>query len=57
VASHPPEASQNQTFESGNNPIDAMRITRSDFFAIDHQRRRILHCNVTARPTADWVVL
>jgi transposase InsO family protein len=26
------------------------------FFAIDHGRRKILHCNVTAHPTAGWVV-
>jgi transposase InsO family protein len=26
------------------------------FFAIDHGRRRILHFNVTAHPTAEWVV-
>jgi transposase InsO family protein len=26
------------------------------FFVIDHGRRRILHFNVTAHPTADWVV-
>jgi putative transposase len=26
------------------------------FFVIDHQRRKILHCNVTAHPTADWVI-
>jgi putative transposase len=26
------------------------------FFVIDHQRRKILHCNVTAHPTADWVM-
>ena len=26
------------------------------WFAIDHGRRQILHCNVTAHPTAAWVV-
>ena len=26
------------------------------FFVIDHQRRKILHCNVTAHPTGDWVI-
>jgi transposase InsO family protein len=26
------------------------------FFAIDHGRRRILHFNVTAHPTAEWVM-
>ena len=26
------------------------------FFAIDHGRRRVLHFNVTAHPTAEWVV-
>lgn len=26
------------------------------FFVIEHGRRRILHCNVTRYPTADWVV-
>jgi transposase InsO family protein len=26
------------------------------FFVIDHGRRKILHFNVTAHPTADWVV-
>jgi transposase InsO family protein len=26
------------------------------FFAIDHGRRKILHFNVTAHPTADWVI-
>ncbi|MGC9972585.1 MAG: integrase core domain-containing protein [Bryobacteraceae bacterium] len=26
------------------------------FFVIDHARRRILHFNVTAHPTADWVL-
>ena len=26
------------------------------FFVIEHGRRRILHCNVTHYPTADWVV-
>jgi Integrase core domain. len=26
------------------------------FFVIEHERRKILHCNVTAHPTADWVL-
>jgi putative transposase len=26
------------------------------FFVIEHGRRRILHCNVTQHPTAEWVV-
>src|SRR3954451_4753339 len=26
------------------------------FFVIEHERRRILHCNVTRHPTAAWVV-
>jgi hypothetical protein len=26
------------------------------FFVIDHDRRRILHCNVTAHPDSEWVV-
>jgi putative transposase len=26
------------------------------FFAIEHQRRKILHCNVTLHPTAEWIV-
>ena len=26
------------------------------FFVIQHQRRKILHCNVTPRPTAEWIV-
>jgi transposase InsO family protein len=26
------------------------------FFVIDHDRRRILHCNVTKHPTSLWVV-
>ena len=26
------------------------------FFVIEHQRRNVLHCNVTAHPTADWVI-
>jgi hypothetical protein len=26
------------------------------FFVIEHGRRRILHCNVTQHPSADWVV-
>jgi hypothetical protein len=26
------------------------------FFAIEHERRRILHFNVTRHPSADWVV-
>ena len=26
------------------------------FFAIEHRRRRILHCNVTRQPTAEWVL-
>ena len=26
------------------------------FFVIDHQRRKILHCNVTAHPTGNWVI-
>ena len=25
-------------------------------FIIEHERRRILHCNVTRHPSADWVV-
>jgi len=26
------------------------------FFVIEHGRRKILHCNVTPHPTAEWVV-
>ena len=26
------------------------------FFVIEHSRRKILHCNVTRHPTAEWVV-
>jgi putative transposase len=26
------------------------------WFAIDHGRRRIIHCNVTTNPTAQWVI-
>jgi hypothetical protein len=26
------------------------------FFVIEHQRRKILHCNATAHPNAEWVV-
>jgi putative transposase len=26
------------------------------FFVIEHERRKILHCNITAHPTADWVL-
>jgi transposase InsO family protein len=26
------------------------------WFAIDHARRRVLHCNVTANPAARWVI-
>jgi hypothetical protein len=26
------------------------------FFVIEHQRRKILHCNVTLHPTAEWIV-
>jgi transposase InsO family protein len=26
------------------------------FFVIDHTRRRILHANVTAHPTAEWII-
>jgi putative transposase len=26
------------------------------WFAIDHGRRRVLHCNVTANPAARWVI-
>jgi hypothetical protein len=26
------------------------------FFVIEHCRRKILHCNVTRHPTADWVI-
>ena len=26
------------------------------FFVIEHGRRRILHCNVTAHPCAEWVI-
>ena len=26
------------------------------FFAIEHDRRRILHFNVTSHPTSDWIV-
>jgi transposase InsO family protein len=26
------------------------------FFAIEHDRRRILHCNVTLHPTSAWIV-
>ena len=26
------------------------------FFAIEHERRKILHCNVTEHPTAEWIV-
>jgi hypothetical protein len=28
----------------------------SCFFVIEHERRRILHFNVTRHPSADWVV-
>ena len=26
------------------------------FFVIEHRRRKVLHCNVTRHPTAEWVV-
>ena len=26
------------------------------FFVIEHERREILHCNVTPNPTAEWIV-
>ncbi len=26
------------------------------WFVIDHSRRRIIHCNVTTNPTAQWVI-
>jgi transposase InsO family protein len=26
------------------------------FFIIEHERRRILHCNVTPHPTTEWIV-
>jgi len=26
------------------------------FFVIQHERRKILHCNVTRHPTAEWIV-
>jgi putative transposase len=26
------------------------------FFVIEHERRKILHCNVTQHPTAEWIV-
>jgi putative transposase len=26
------------------------------FFVIEHERRKVLHCNVTAHPTGDWVI-
>ena len=26
------------------------------FFVIEHGRRKILHCNVTRHPTAEWIV-
>jgi len=26
------------------------------FFVIEHSRRKVLHCNVTRHPTAEWVV-
>jgi hypothetical protein len=26
------------------------------FFIISHDRRRILHCNVTQRPTSAWTI-
>jgi len=26
------------------------------FFVIEHQRRKILHCNVTPHPTAEWIM-
>jgi hypothetical protein len=26
------------------------------FFIIEHERRKILHCNVTPHPTAEWIV-
>jgi len=26
------------------------------FFVIQHERRKILHCNVTQHPTAEWIV-
>ena len=26
------------------------------FFVIEHQRRKILHCNVTQHPTAEWII-
>jgi putative transposase len=27
------------------------------FFVIGHDRRKILHCNVTGQPNASWIVL
>ena len=26
------------------------------FFVIEHERRKILHCNVTHHPTTEWIV-
>ena len=26
------------------------------FFVIEHERRKILHCNATQHPTAEWIV-
>ena len=26
------------------------------FFVIEHERRKILHCNVTQHPTAEWII-
>jgi len=26
------------------------------FFVVEHERRKILHCNVTQYPTAEWIV-
>ena len=36
-------------------PIVTFRLLYC-FFVIEHGRRRILHLNVTAHPTADWIV-
>ena len=36
--------------------VPRLKLATLPFFIIEHERRKILHCNVTQHPTAEWIV-